>query len=75
MHHAAGEVLATGQAIAADYALSGVVNDAEGRNADPENILLFLHLIRGRFGSVREMLLAAGSSAAGIDRLRAELIA
>lgn len=63
------------ESIAADYALSEVVNDAEGRNANPENILLFLQLIRGRFGSVREMLLAAGASAAGIDRMRAELIA
>jgi hypothetical protein len=32
-------------------------------------------LIRGRFGSVREMVLSAGASAAGIDRLRAALIA
>ena len=63
------------ETIAADYALSEVVNDAEGRNANPDNILLLLRLIRERFGSVREMLLAAGPSAAGIERLRAALIA
>lgn len=63
------------ETIAADYALSEVVNDAEGRNAHPDNILLLLRLIRGRFGSVREMLLGAGASAAGIERLRDELIA
>ena len=61
--------------IAADYALSSVVDDAEGRKAHPDNILLLLDLIRGRFGSVREMVLSAGASAAGIGRLRAALIA
>jgi hypothetical protein len=62
-------------AIAADYALSSVVDDAEGRTAHPDNILLFLQLVRGRFGSVREMLLPAGASAAVIDRLHAAMIA
>jgi protein-tyrosine phosphatase len=61
--------------IAADYALSSVVDDAEGRKALPDNILLLLDLIRERFGSVREMVLSAGASAAGIDRLRAALVA
>ncbi|HEX6369260.1 MAG TPA: tyrosine-protein phosphatase [Longimicrobium sp.] len=61
--------------IAADYALSSVVDDAEGRQAHPDNILLLLRRIRERFGSVREMLLAGGASAAGIDRLRAALVA
>ena len=61
--------------IAADYALSSVVDDAEGRKANPDNILLLLQLVRERFGSVREMLISAGASAAGIDRLRAALIA
>ena len=63
------------ETIAADYALSAVVDDPEGRKAHPDNILLLLELIRERFGSVREMLLAAGASAAGIDRLRAALVA
>jgi hypothetical protein len=61
--------------IGADYALSSVMDDAEGRTAHPDNILLLLQLIRGRFGSVREMLLSAGASATSIDRLRAALIA
>lgn len=61
-------------AIAADYALSSVMDDAEGRQAHPGNILLLLERIRARFGSVREMLLSAGASAAGIDRLRAALV-
>lgn len=61
--------------IAADYALSSVVDDAEGRQAHPENILILLQRIRERFGSVREMLLSAGASASSIDRLRAALLA
>lgn len=61
--------------IAADYALSSVMDDAEGRKADPDNILLLLQLLRGRFGSVREMVLSAGASATGIDRLHAALVA
>jgi protein-tyrosine phosphatase len=63
------------QTIAADYALSSVMNDAEGRNAHPDNILLLLQLIRTRCGSVREMLLSAGASAASIDRLQSALVA
>ena len=63
------------ETIAADYALSSVVDGPEGRTAHPDNILLLLALIRGRFGSVREMLLAAGASAAGIHRLHAALVA
>lgn len=62
-------------AIAADYALSSVVDEAEGANACPDNIQLLLHLIRERFGSVREMLRSAGASVASIDRLRAALVA
>lgn len=62
-------------AIAADYALSSVVDDAEGRKAHPDNILILLHLIRARFGSVRGMLLSAGASAASLDRLHAALVA
>jgi len=46
--------------IAADYALSSVVDDSEGRNANPENILLFLQRVRARFGSFRNMLLGFG---------------
>jgi hypothetical protein len=62
-------------AIAADYALSSVVDDAEGANACPDNIQLLLHLIRERFGSVREMLRSAGASVTSIDRLHAALVA
>lgn len=61
--------------IARDYALSSVVDDAEGRKAHPDNILLLLRRIREHFGSVREMLLGAGASAAAIDRLHSALIA
>ncbi|HEU4886165.1 MAG TPA: tyrosine-protein phosphatase [Longimicrobium sp.] len=60
--------------IAADYALSSVVDDAEGRNAHPDNILLLLGRIREHYGSVREMLRSAGARAASIDRLHAALI-
>ncbi|MBW3570402.1 MAG: tyrosine-protein phosphatase [Gemmatimonadetes bacterium] len=60
--------------IAGDYALSSVMDDAEGRKANPENILILLQLVRERFGSVREMLLSAGASAASMDRLRAALV-
>lgn len=61
--------------IAADYALSSVVDDAEGRKAHPDNVLILLRLIRERSGSVREMLLSAGASAASIGRLRSALVA
>ena len=61
--------------IGADYALSSMMDDAEGRTAHPDNIVLLLQLIRERFGSVREMLVGAGASAASIDRLRDSLIA
>jgi protein-tyrosine phosphatase len=61
--------------IGADYALSSMMDDAEGRTAHPDNILLLLELIRERFGSVREMLIGAGASAASIDRLRDALVA
>ncbi len=63
------------QTIAADYALSSVMDDAEGRTAHPDNILLLLQLIRERFGSIREMLLSAGASAVRIDRLHSVLVA
>ncbi len=62
-------------AIAADYALSSVVDDAEGRTAHPDNILRFLQLVRGCFGSVREMLLSASTSDDSIHRLHAALVA
>jgi hypothetical protein len=50
------------ESIADDYALSAVVDDAEGRNARPENILIFLQQVRDRFGSFRNMLLGFGVS-------------
>jgi protein-tyrosine phosphatase len=58
------------ESIAADYALSSVVDDEEGRNANPENILCFLARIRAEYGSTREMLLESGLSGDTIDRLR-----
>lgn len=61
--------------IGADYALSSVMDDAEGRTAHPDNIILLLELIRERFGSVREMLIGAGASAASIERLHDALVA
>lgn len=60
--------------IAADYALSSVVDDAEGRQAHPDNVLLLLRRIRGRYGSVRDMLIAAGAPDARIDALHAALV-
>jgi hypothetical protein len=60
--------------IAADYALSSVVDDAEGRHAHPDNILLLLRRIRERHGSVRGMLVAAGAPDARIDALHAALV-
>ena len=62
------------EAIAADYALSSVVDDEEGRMASPDNILLLLQLVRRRFGSVRDILLASGTPPGRIDQLRAALI-
>jgi protein-tyrosine phosphatase len=61
--------------IAADYALSSVVDDAEGRQARPDNILLLLQRIRERFGSVRGMVLGAGASVSGVERLHSALVA
>jgi len=60
--------------IVRDYALSGVMDDAEGRSADPDNIRLLLDLIRAEHGSVREMLLDAGATESTLDRLRAALL-
>lgn len=48
-------------AIAQDYALSDVMDDAEGRNANPENVLLLLRLIRQKYASTREMLRLMGA--------------
>jgi protein-tyrosine phosphatase len=63
------------ETIAADYGLSSVVDDAAGRNADPENILLLLELIRDHYGSVQNMLLGSGASPHIADRLRTALVA
>lgn len=62
------------EAIASDYALSSVMDDEEGRNASPDNILLLLQLVRGRFGSVREMLVLSGALPTSIDQLRVALV-
>jgi hypothetical protein len=63
------------EVIAADYALSGVMDDAEGRNADPANIVRLLELIRAEYGSTREMLLDTGASEDSLDGLGAALLA
>jgi protein-tyrosine phosphatase len=51
-----------GDAIAQDYALSNVMDDHEGRNANPANILLLLRLVRQKYQSTREMLKLRGAS-------------
>jgi protein-tyrosine phosphatase len=63
------------EAIAADYALSSVVDDEEGRNARPENILLFLQHVRDRFGSVGEMLVGFGVPDHTLRGLKAAVLA
>jgi protein-tyrosine phosphatase len=60
--------------IAADYALSSVVDEADGSNARPDNVLLLLRRIRERYGSVREMVRSGGASVHSIDRLHAALV-
>ena len=59
--------------IADDYALSSVMDDAEGRHADPSNILLLLERIRREYGSVEEMLLGDGLADDAVDGLRRSL--
>lgn len=61
--------------IAADYALSAIMDDAEGRNADPGNILGLLELIRADYGSTREMLLDSGVQPDTLADLRAAFLA
>ena len=61
--------------IAADYALSEVMDDAEGRHAHPENILGLLELLRAEYGSTRQMLLDVGVPDDTIDRLKTALVA
>ena len=62
-------------AIAEDYALSAVMDDAEGRNADPANILGLFDLVRAEHGSTREMLLEAGLPPASLDDLQRAFVA
>jgi protein-tyrosine phosphatase len=61
------------ETIAEDYALSSVMDDAEGRHADPGNILLLLERIRREYGSVEDMLLGEGLAEGAVDRLRQNL--
>ena len=60
-------------AIARDYAESHVMDDAEGRNAHPDNILELLRIVRERHGSV-EALLAGSGGSVSFDRLGAALL-
>jgi len=63
------------EVIATDYALSSVVDDEEGRNASPENILLLHQLVRMGYGSVHEMLLASGAAERSMEELKLALVA
>jgi protein tyrosine phosphatase len=60
--------------IALDYSLSSVVDDADGRNADPENILSLLRLIRAEYGSSRQMVLSFGLAESEVEAVRNALL-
>lgn len=62
------------EVIERDYAESHVVDDDEGRNADPENIRRFLGIVRDRHGSVEAMLGKDGEDTLPIAGLRSALL-
>jgi hypothetical protein len=62
------------ETIASDYALSFVVEDAEGGNARAENILLLLDRIRRAYGSVYDMLVPFEVSEQVVERLRIAML-
>jgi hypothetical protein len=61
-------------AIARDYAESHVMDDAEGRNAHPDNLRHLLGLVRERHGSVASLLGDDPSGALPLDQLRHALL-
>jgi protein-tyrosine phosphatase len=62
------------ESIARDYALSSVMDDAEGRSANPENLLWLLRLIREKYASVLEMVRMMGASEASLVGLSTALV-
>jgi protein tyrosine/serine phosphatase len=60
--------------IALDYAASLVMDDDEGRRANPENILHFLRMIRERHGSVRGLFADEADDALPFSALREVLV-
>jgi protein-tyrosine phosphatase len=62
------------ETIAADYALSEVVDDAGAGNADPETIVLLLRMIREKYGSTQGMLQQARLPRHAVDLLRVALV-
>ena len=56
--------------IAKDYAASHVMDDDEGRNAHPDNVLLLLRAVQGRHGSVESFLAAGRADGLPVDALR-----
>jgi hypothetical protein len=61
-------------AIAADYALSSVVDEPKGRRADPESIRHLFTSIRAEHGSIRQMVLSAGVHESTLERLALALL-
>ena len=56
--------------VAKDYAASHVMDDEEGRNAHPDNILLLLRAVRERHGSVESFLAVGRAEGLPVDALR-----
>jgi protein-tyrosine phosphatase len=63
------------ETIAADYAESHVMNDAEGRHADPGNILHMLRAVRDQHGSMATLLTPAHATFDPVQALRRALLA
>jgi protein tyrosine/serine phosphatase len=60
--------------IAADYALSSVMDDEEGRCAHPDNVLHLLRIVRERHGSVEGMITEGDIGQLPIEDLRVALL-
>jgi protein-tyrosine phosphatase len=56
--------------VASDYAESHVMDDAEGRHAHPDNIVLLLRTVRERHGSVESFLAEGRADGLPVDALR-----
>ncbi|MQA90250.1 MAG: hypothetical protein GEU90_08445 [Gemmatimonas sp.] len=61
-------------AIAGDYSLSSVMDDDEGRNANPENLRWCLRLIRQKYGSTGEMVRRMGAAENTLSTLSEALL-